>query len=1820
MSSVEQLDTILTRLALTDDEKLGGVVAKLLPGLLSILSAKPALQPKVLQVLGHINKRAKALPGMALPVVALLSALGSSAPAAQENSFRLMYIEMGAPRLAAAERGALVPLVVAMLGTRSGPQQTALLRLLLGALPSYRVPNGKVEAAAEAARFGGADTSLALRCLLDVLLYAPVSAAPRSPPPVAAGGGAPAADTPVGPAPGLSKRSAARVVGRAAPPLQELIAWKLAVVRFTKSGVLSAEKQMPLLLAGAVDFNHEVRRAAEDGLRRVKPDVEDAKLVAALFSLSLGTPSHLLGKVAADDRVAPGPTALRVRIAKELSKSTKATNMFPSTLQLLFDALFSGSATAQMRLEGLQFARATSRFSVPAQFKFMGPAMYQGLLRFVGEAAPRSGPDEESARGLAYTTLAEVVRRQPSLAIGKADGGVEFARTLFRAVSQEQGVVRGYVGEALLSIAATYKGSSAAALSTIETLLLNCATLKDAPEARFAAIVWAHELFPFTHAAARWIDLVAADDERDDVREESAKGLLPPAPQPDATEADAPVPDLQEVVQYVVRNSPQLQGSADVLPYGERTCSALLTFLRMCTDGALGKLDSSSVEALCDGSYPTMDAYNRIVMSMLVSSASPALQATAAGACAHWLSVAPQRFSEALGTGSPAMLCLRRWLRDGDERTQQVCATAIGLGASVMPSDARTLFLSESLGTLDLAARATTQQRCGAALSTGVLLAVGAHDAESGRRACQLLLAAMGEKSESVRRAASTAFGECGKARELPLPLGETVGDSELTKLQIVGALNKQLLLRESRLAEQAARVLGRLCCGDRSEALVGAVVAALMDCPNTTQIVGQGAVSFHFVVGEALAMAVSGISSDRFEDTALFSSKKQSDGEKWGAVPSDPMVALVESVFAASTNEKSKMRAAGCVWLFCLVRAASAHAAVQSRLSEIQSEFMVFLGDKDDIIQEMASRGLAMVFEKADTATRKSLVENLMGGLSSDQQTAKHASKVAVGSSVATGEDKVVLEGLQAKTPSGDNISSYRDICSMCTDLGQPDLVYRFMALAQSGSMWASRAGLSMGLGAISSQAQAEIKPMLPKIIPRLYRYLFDPSKKVQDNMRAMWESLVLDPQEALETHFEEILKELMGTEGMGARQWRIREASSNALSDLLNGRDVELVIPHLKEMWVNVMRAMDDIKETVRIAGMKAGRTVASLTHKLCDPTNSSTKTLPLVVGIVLPFLVTDAINAKSDDVRVFAVVELVRIAKVSGKYIAPHIPETATVLLDNLSALEPTAYNYAQFHVDDKDGLEQLRASASASGPLQDVLDLCVQHSTAAAVAELTPRLVSLVRTAVGLPSRAGIARFVTKLCLRRADCVRKDSGKLAKALASALRHDPSAALQRLFASSMSHCCKLCEVSTTETIVAALVKHHREARSVEPRRTAAWGIKELACQAPESLQDALNVIVPLAYLGKNDSDADLSSAWTACWDECVSGGNGLKQYSAEVVAEAARALQHSSYAIRVQGAVALQSVAQTPGLKLQQSSLDDTVAALLDVMSGRIWEGQESCLDALAEFATQLLTAGVGKKRLREGDTLYSLVLALAKETTRKETTRKYRQATMRSLAKCMDSASTQAESSGLLEPMLEVVAAEMLCAGHGMSIDGDEQDDDAIERRRLLKMRNERRESSLGLLAVLWPNVRDLSLPPPELMLSASAYVGHCADGIDDSAVTVRTQAAKALLQFCKRAQAAFWSSEATSGPNRLLGLVAIAMAENAVAEQRMIALESLAASVQRSLVVGVALSEVITEDVSELLWDSVQQCCADMNANVAATANGVQVAVKSALGR
>ncbi|GKC36223.1 proteasome-associated protein ECM29, partial [Tanacetum coccineum] len=320
----------------------------------------------------------------------------------------------------------------------------------------------------------------------------------------------------------------------------------------------------------------------------------------------------------------------------------------------------------------------------------------------------------------------------------------------------------------------------------------------------------------------------------------------------------------------------------------------------------------------------------------------------------------------------------------------------------------------------------------------------------------------------------------------------------------------------------------------------------------------------------------------------------------------------------------------------------------------------------------------------------------------------------------------------------SGGKTWYLQELCNLANEMGQPDLIYKFMDLANHQASLNSKRGAAFGFSKIAKLAGDALQPHLRQLVPRLVRYQYDPDKNVQDAMSHIWKSLVADSKKTIDEYLDLIIEDMLVQ--CLSRLWRSREASCLALADLIQGRKFDQVGKHLKNIWIEAFRAMDDIKETVRTSGERLCRAVTSLTLRLCDISLTEISDAKKAMDVVLPLLLTDGIMSKVDDIRKASITIVTKLAKGAGIAIRPHLSELVVCMLESLSSLEDQTLNYVERHAENAgiqtEKLENLRISIAKGSPLWETLSLCIEVVDDQSLEQLVPRLSQLARSGVGL----------------------------------------------------------------------------------------------------------------------------------------------------------------------------------------------------------------------------------------------------------------------------------------------------------------------------------------------------------------------------------------------------------------------------------------------------------------------------------------------------
>lgn len=665
----------------------------------------------------------------------------------------------------------------------------------------------------------------------------------------------------------------------------------------------------------------------------------------------------------------------------------------------------------------------------------------------------------------------------------------------------------------------------------------------------------------------------------------------------------------------------------------------------------------------------------------------------------------------------------------------------------------------------------------------------------------------------------------------------------------------------------------------------------------------------------------------------------------------------------------------------------AVARDAVRDTLPGAQRAFATLLADQNPVTQQLAARGVVLAHHLSDPAAQADLVASLVKSLASDRSKASTASTVP-------GDQASLLPGA---APGGAAVggsggggsggaaapSTYRDLCAVATDAGHPELLYKLMDVAGAAAMWnsrrgaalASRALLRAGGGGGDGGAAAQLAPHLPALLPRVFLYAHDPAASVASSMKAVLDALAEaggypSDREAVDAHYDAVLSHTLTA--MGARLWRLREAACGAARSALAGRSWATVSPHMALLWRMLWRAMDDVKETVRVAAGAYGRALAELSVRLCDVRLSSTSTAGAAVGVVLPALLP-ALTHSVAEVRQLAWKTLSTVLRTAGggasssAALQPVVASAAGALLEAATELEPAVLNYAQFHVADGDSLEAARVSAAASSASDviDALERLVPLVSDANAKELVGVVVRSAKTGVGVPTRVATARFIRSLSAAAggaAAVVAPSAGRLLRAATAAAAAERSSSMVSAWAAAAGSAARIATDTAVGRWTGELATDAAAEDATVRMRTAVLA-RALYAQAPDVAARHASALLPIAYIGSHADDGAGGDAWRTVWaDGCPSPAAGLRLYYAEVATMAATQLAESpSYDVKRAAAGALGGLAAPlVGRTGTERVVADALAALVAALPGRLWEGKAALVTAVADLVEAL--AGV------------------------------------------------------------------------------------------------------------------------------------------------------------------------------------------------------------------------------------------------------------------
>eukprot|EP00817_Percolomonadidae_sp_ATCC50343_P008168 CAMPEP_0117433086 /NCGR_PEP_ID=MMETSP0758-20121206/12495_1 /TAXON_ID=63605 /ORGANISM="Percolomonas cosmopolitus, Strain AE-1 (ATCC 50343)" /LENGTH=1615 /DNA_ID=CAMNT_0005223493 /DNA_START=128 /DNA_END=4972 /DNA_ORIENTATION=- len=648
----------------------------------------------------------------------------------------------------------------------------------------------------------------------------------------------------------------------------------------------------------------------------------------------------------------------------------------------------------------------------------------------------------------------------------------------------------------------------------------------------------------------------------------------------------------------------------------------------------------------------------------------------------------------------------------------------------------------------------------------------------------------------------------------------------------------------------------------------------------------------------------------------------------------------------------KKIVRQSTGIWLLAVVNYCGSMPALQPFLSEIQSAFSILLTDTNEVTQEIASKGLSTVYSLGSDDVKKNLMDSLVTSLSKKN---KNISKIK------KEEDSELLlfpSGSDMQTKNKNVPGTYKELISCATDIGQPQMIYQLLNVSQHNALWNAKKAAAFSVLSISNDSlgdQRHLKAVLPKLIPKLYRYQYDPNPLISDSMGRLWSSLVDNTQATVKQYTPQIMKELL--RGISSSLWRVRQSSIDALASCFTGRIYEELADYVVEAHESLFCLCDDHKDTVRAAATRALQKVGEFSIKSCNPTYTPSSRVEEALNQLIPLYLHKGVVFPFEPIIHFSIKQLYGISKASKSLITPHVSDIVGTLLEQMSSLEPRMLSYAQVRNQfSQSDIESIRLSLSKSGPVEDTISLLGRFVNEEVMETLVPRLKEILNIGVGLPTRCGTARFLGDLGKFNKKALKKFTPSLLPVMLQSLQASNSPAERKTLALAIPYVLKCSTFKRGKALVQSILDMYTNERTTdEDHYYAGLLIRSISKHVLALIRRLYDQVVPIIFIARHDPIKKVADIWNDVLNDTMTTSlrETSRQHLLPISKTCSDLLNHQEWRMKKQGAEGINEIATLLSLELDSTVRKQLIDTILTNLSGQIWKGKEVLLMALANL---------------------------------------------------------------------------------------------------------------------------------------------------------------------------------------------------------------------------------------------------------------------------
>lgn len=1611
------INKVEMRIALaSSNERLSTLLKTYLsPLLLKLASEHLNVRNKIISICQHVNTRVKD-PSVQLPVAALLKQFKEHPDSSLIRHFDLLYIQQGFLRLSSDEKAELLPALIQGIAqdiSTSNKNGSNLFNLLLQTLEHYKIPlkgSKEDEALRQTLHMSDEDGKILSAWFGKLILLITIRQCPP---------GLTEEDFQFLTFYGKPDAWDASKEGGL-----HLSRTKFIALRFLATGAfVDDERFLPALFASA-DTNSVIVERGDDILKRAisSVDLSDTSLVARLYALYLGsegssavTPAlqiKILSFLSRSTSSTTFPNHFSLIVTRGFAAEEENSIRGREASKLL-TAIFS-FANYYLRHAKLSDLKSVSEPLV---------ARLNEYVNRQGWPVPEAGKDL-GLRRLAYELigLSAKAGRMADLnlldwffrSLSEDSSGKDTAVSIEEGLSSLIGTFAEFSREGGSETSgedATMIDYNSGDVQALPDLLLRYMTTPSADgeetyrrSTRYVAVRFANRCLPYKNVVARWIDILAVGalpHESQEVAEEGKKGLNPywfqmqNSDRPDlwgkSDSADIEFPTFADLFNIIfpsiIRSSSYDEDDASegVSQFMERHFTAFTPALTYChrafVNSALqasrGRIELDAdwerkVDAAPSTNPRARDSIKSYIKGLLVPNSSndnlnalggfmrAALEAltwnSGAGieGChdifADMLALCPGEFIQRFRFGSQSGTFLMS-LRSNNEHIRSKAARCFGILTSYQHGN----------GTLSTLKVINSLQRL-TATTKGWRTAVGS---------------GVNEVHGAIKAVAFTLSRLAYRGGLDPLlqPSLESLNDvliailkdssdntlleaaySAVEQLSIYLVYGKYMTLEAATMASVIEKIAEKAQSGNEKAILALGRFSVFLpedtDEKSPLRLIDEKIYKLHeirqmeaqFSVGEALCCLACG-----WDCTPL-----QFELDVVGPFPSTLRETMLKTILQRTIKDcrasKPALRKASVIWLLCLVQFCGHLAEVREHLRACQAAFKHCLSDREELVQEASSRGLGLVYEKGDRDLKDDLVRDLVGSFSDNK--AQLAGNV-------TDETQLFEEGA---LPTGDgSVTTYKDILSLASEVGDASLVYRFMSLAANNAIWSSRAAFGrFGLSSVFSDSSVDgYLAENPKLYPKLYRYRFDPNPNVQRSMNDIWNALVKDSSATIEKYFDSIMEDLL--ENILTKEWRVRQACCAAVADLVQGRQFATYEKYLSQIWTLCFKVLDDIKESVRVAAAALARVLTGILVRSLEAGDSSAKSADGMLKNVLPFLLSGSgLESSAESVRLFSLRTLLQIIKkASARILRPFIPELVERMLGLLSSLEPEVVNYlhlnaAKYNLTEEK-IDNMRLDGIRSSPMMEGVERCLDLLDDDSMAKTVVAIKNAMKTTIGLPSRVGCSRVLVSLSTRHRQLFLPYADQFLK-LVEKYVLDRNETVSSSYAVSSGYVARLASDEHILKLADFAKNLYRTSDDERHRAVSADIIYAISKHATDRFGNLAVDMLPFVFIAKHDSQEDVAQLCEKTWSDNVGGSRAVSMYLKEITMLALQLLDSPRWNLKhaAARAVADATTALASGVDgIPKDQTELVWPALKKALDGKTWDGKEVVVKAFARF---------------------------------------------------------------------------------------------------------------------------------------------------------------------------------------------------------------------------------------------------------------------------